>query len=159
MTDEQLKLIVRLAQMAHRGGLCRVNLKPGDLVVEISRFHLDPDAIGWLIAHGRAPYERTPPLHVGDCPMTNTTAADRTGCVCEHHEGEPRDYIEGKGGARYTGPTREIWDIRPFSGRAGDDGGPQRWENADFVALPDAVAELARAAVPDACIGVPGSGW
>jgi hypothetical protein len=156
MTDAQLRLVVRLAQLANRAGVCRINLKPGDLVVEITRFDTDPDAIGWLVGHGRAPYEVTPPLHVGDCPMTNARPADRECCVCKHHDDQPRDYIEGGGGTRYTGPTREVWDIRPLSGRAAGDGGPMRWENADFVALPDAIAELARAAVPDACIAASG---
>lgn len=39
-------------------------------------------------------------LHVGDCPMTNSSAEARTGCVCDHHEGVERDYIEGSGGLR-----------------------------------------------------------
>lgn len=30
--------------------------QPGDLVVEVTKFSLDPDAIGWLKAHGDASY-------------------------------------------------------------------------------------------------------
>lgn len=30
--------------------------EPGDLVIEITKFRYDPDAIGWLIGHGEAPY-------------------------------------------------------------------------------------------------------
>lgn len=109
MTDAELKLLVRLARELHLGGRTR-HARPGDLVIEISKFDTDPDAIGWLVAHGRAPYER-------DAPP----------------------------GA----PTREVWDVAPLSGYTTDAGGPtKRWENAEFVALPEAVAELARAAFP-----------
>lgn len=110
MTDRELTtlvMIIRLAREAHHGGRCRVRTKPGDLVVEISKYDIDPDMIGWLVAHGRAPYER-----------------------------------DAAAGA----PTREVWDIRPLSGRVSAEGGPVRWENADFVALPDAIAVIARAA-------------
>lgn len=46
-----------------------------------------------------------------------------------------------------TGETREVWHVVPLSGpirnsRYGD--GANRWENAEFYALPDSLAELAR---------------
>ena len=107
MTDAELKVLVRLARDLHLGSSRCRHARPGDLVVEISKFDTDPDAIGWLVAHGRAPYER-------DAPPGS--------------------------------PTREVWDVAPLSGRTNDAGGPMRWENAEFVALPEAVAELARAA-------------
>lgn len=100
-------MLVRLAREAHLGGRWR-HAKPGELVVEVSKFNIDPDAIGWLVNHGRAPYAE-----------------------------------DG------SGPTREIWDLIPLSGARGSyEGGAQRWENAEFVALPDSVAELARVAFP-----------
>lgn len=43
--------------------------QPGDLVVEASWMHRpDPDAIGWLVGHGIAPYGRDDPLD-GSVPM------------------------------------------------------------------------------------------
>lgn len=106
--DPILLMLVRLGREAHHGGRCR-HARSGDLVVEISKFDIDPDAIGWLVAHGRAPYE-----------------------------------LDAPPGA----PTREVWDILPLSGRKGSDRAV-RWENADFVALPDAIAVLARQAFPE----------
>ena len=107
MTTSEMKVIVRLARELHLGGRCR-HARPGDLVVEISKYDTDPDAIGWLVAHGRAPYE-----------------------------------VDAPPGS----PTREVWDVVPLSDCTTDAGGPtKRWENADFVALPEAVAELARTA-------------
>lgn len=141
--DATLVMLVRLGREAHHGGRCR-HARVGNLVVEISKYEIDPDGIGWLVAHGRAPYERPPELHVGDCPMTNADPGARTRCVCDHHD-TPREYLEGGGGQR-GGATREVWDIEPLSGRRGNDGGPMRWENAEFVALPESLAELAREA-------------
>jgi hypothetical protein len=44
-------------------------------------------------------------LHDGDCPMTNSEPASRTGCVCEdlQHRSVVREYIEGGGG-------RTVWE-------------------------------------------------
>lgn len=42
---------------------------PGDLVVETSWIHRpDPDAIGWLVGYGQAPYGRDDPTD-GSVPM------------------------------------------------------------------------------------------
>jgi len=111
MTSAELKVIVAIARETRS----TKHARPGDLVVEISKWGIDPDAIGWLIAHGRAPYER-------DAPVGS--------------------------------PTREVWDIVPCS----DAGGPtMRWENAEFVSLPDSIAELARDAFPVAAAKVRGA--
>src|SRR5690348_10321593 len=45
-----------------------------------------------------------------------------------------------------TGLVREVWDIIAFSGANNAFTGRLRWENAEFVALPDDLAELAMAA-------------
>lgn len=42
--------------------------------------------------------ELPPPLHVGDCPMTNSRPEDRTECACDSYPGQERDYLEGGGG-------------------------------------------------------------
>jgi hypothetical protein len=107
--DATLCMLIRLGREAFHGGRCRVRCRPGDLIVEISRYEIDPDGIGWLVNHGRAPYE-------ADAPPGAT--------------------------------TREVWDMTPLSGRTGQNGGEVRWENADFVALPEAIADLAREAFP-----------
>jgi hypothetical protein len=106
VNDALLKMLVRFGRELTLAGRIR-HPKPGDLVVEISKYDNDPDGIGWLVAHGRAPYEL-------DAPPGS--------------------------------PTREVWDLRPLSGRG--EGGVMRWENADFVALPDSIAALAREAFP-----------
>lgn len=103
--DDVLRLLVvavRAAALApHLTAQAReadIDPVPGDLVVETSSLQIrnpDPDAIGWLIAHGEAPYNE-----------------------------------DG------TGPTREVWDILPLSGRTQKDWGYQRWENADFRKVP-----------------------
>lgn len=38
-----------------------------------------------------------------------------------------------------TGPTREVWDIAPLSGRHQEGRTWQRWENADFRPVPEVV--------------------
>lgn len=57
MTDASaLRLIVALAREVYLGGRCRTP-EVGDLVIEVTGMGRppDPDAIGWLAAHGRAP--------------------------------------------------------------------------------------------------------
>jgi hypothetical protein len=117
VTDAELRFVVRLAINLHQP-LLRTSPNPGDLVVEVTRMRMDPDAIGWLIAHGQAPW------------FAGTKVAD--------------GILDG------VGPMREVWDIEPLSGRGPLHGPwrPQRWENAQFMALPDAIAELARQAFP-----------
>lgn len=111
MTSEELKVLVRLAREYHLGSRRTRHARPGDLVIEVSKFDTDPDSIGWLVAHGQAPYERDAPI---------------------------------------GSPTREVWDVVPLSGITTDAGPSTRWENAEFVALPESVAELAREAFPQA---------
>lgn len=103
-TDDALRLAVVLGRRAVAGqGWPEPN--PGDLVVEVTQMRVDPDAIGYLIAHDHAPYGADDPLD-GSVPM------------------------------------REVWDIRPLNPDAklqpiaGER--LQRWENAQFVALPKA---------------------
>lgn len=47
-------------------------------------------------------------------------------------------FLQGHGEATYstdnTGPSREVWDIRPLSGKG--KGGVQRWENSEFRVVP-----------------------
>lgn len=62
---------LRLAVALARAPLDRDHVpEPGDLVVECSWFTNgpDPDAIGWLVAHGDAPYGVDDPLD-GSVPM------------------------------------------------------------------------------------------
>lgn len=103
------KVLVLLARQATPG---RVSFdpQPGDLVVEITKRGIDPDAIGWLVGHDDAPY----------------------------HEDDPLDG---------SVPMREVWDVRPLSGRTQEGKDYQRWENAQFVALSPAIAELVREAL------------
>jgi hypothetical protein len=97
MTDitlqDALRLTVELARKLALTGRGNNNPQPGDLVVEMTKFPDDPDAIGYLVGHGD-----------GSVPM------------------------------------REVWDIRPLNPEARTQiiGGErvQRWENAEFVALP-----------------------
>lgn len=64
-TSVALRLAIALA----RGGLDRSTPPvPGDLVVEVTRFDTDPDAIGWLVGHDDAPYNADDPLD-GSVPM------------------------------------------------------------------------------------------
>lgn len=65
-----LKLIVELARTASLfdKGYSQ-DPKPGDLVVEVTTFRdRDPDAIGWLVGHGDAPYNVDDPDD-GSVPM------------------------------------------------------------------------------------------
>lgn len=62
--DVLLKLLVRLARYAVE----QDQPVSGDLVVEVSMFRHDPDAIGWLIGHDQAPYEEGEPTD-GSVPM------------------------------------------------------------------------------------------
>ena len=77
---------------------------PGDLVVEVTKFTIDPDAIGWLVEHGDAAF------------------------------------LEDN-----TGPKREVWDIVPLRGLSGEckAKGFQRWENAEFMVIPDGLVKRA----------------
>lgn len=55
-----------------------------------------------------------------------------------YHEDDPLDG---------SVPMREVWDIRPLSGRLQPGRDYQRWENAQFVGLPERVADLVREAL------------
>lgn len=49
-------------------------------------------------------------LHIGDCPMTNTRAKDRTGCVCIEDELlEDGIYLEGGGGLTVVDEPNARW--------------------------------------------------
>lgn len=65
-TDTALRMLVAAARRAAVAE--SVGPEPGDLVVEITRFDTDPDAIGWLIGHDDAPYNADDPLD-GSVPM------------------------------------------------------------------------------------------
>lgn len=61
LTDDILRAIVAIARdgvfAATAAGVPAIEPLPGDLVVRADGFHdSDPDAIGWLVAHGNAPY-------------------------------------------------------------------------------------------------------
>jgi hypothetical protein len=109
LSDGVLKAMVILARNSTPG---RVDFdpQPGDLVVEITKRPIDPDAIGWLVGHDDAPY----------------------------HEDDPLDG---------SVPMREVWDVRPLSGRHQPGRDYQRWENAQFVGLPADVTDLIRKAI------------
>ena len=52
-------MLMLLVEQARRNAISREFLgepQPGDLVVEVSKFSIDPDAIGWLLGTGEAPY-------------------------------------------------------------------------------------------------------
>jgi hypothetical protein len=87
--DDVLRLLVvstRAAVLApHLTALAReenVEPQPGDLVVETSsaQVHPDPDAIGWLVDHGDAPYKEDgtgPRREVWDIlPLSGRTQKD-----------------------------------------------------------------------------------
>lgn len=104
--EEALRLAVALARCT-----LEPDPEPGDLVVERASFRrrLDPDAIGWLVAHGEAAYRE-----------------------------------DGKG------PTRDVWDVTPLTGNPGINGHPyQRWENAEFLKVPDYVVRHLGLTPPD----------
>ena len=78
---------------------------------------------------------------VGDVVLEVTgwgTDVDSIGVLLAH--GDAPLHVDG------TGPVREVWDIIAFSGAHNAFTGTLRWENAEFVALPDDLAELALAA-------------
>jgi len=68
------QLLMLLVDLARRATLnweqtAAPPLAPGDLVVEVSKFAIDPDAIGWLVGEGEAAYSEDgtgPTRHVFD---------------------------------------------------------------------------------------------
>ena len=133
-----LELVVDLAQRAYAKGVCTPNPPVGSLVFEptllwchggdaVQRRPADIDAIGWLVQSGLAPY------------LTEQQAR-----------------AQRLAGKDPTPDARLVWDIMPLSGRRGrmsDSilmafGVPRpnvlRYENAEFWALPNDIAELVR---------------
>jgi hypothetical protein len=106
-SERALRLIVALARRVAITTRNPEPPKPGELVIEVTAFRADPNAIGVLVGHDVAPY----------------------------HPGDPTDG---------TVPMREVWDIIPLSGEVNPETGFARWENAEFVALPESVQRIAR---------------
>jgi hypothetical protein len=104
-------------------------------------------------------------LHIGDCPMTNTDPAERTGCVCDRAQDpdEPRDYVEAAAGIRvWWCPECDLYDrkaSRPVCGSCGEemvsgDGNVVRGRPEDsdeYAALVDLARHLARVPTDAEC--------
>jgi hypothetical protein len=120
--DDVLRLLVvmaRAAALAPYVGGEESEPQIGDLVVEVSHQtrDIDPDAIGWLVGHGSAPYRE-----------------DGTGPAREVWDILP---LSGRGQKRY--PERTAVDR---SAMAIDDT-YQRWENAEFRKVPEPLRQRA----------------
>jgi hypothetical protein len=103
---------------------------PGDLVVETTGFHHDPDAIGILLAHGLAPYATV-------CPACGTHLGDD---AVEREHASWGDTFAHCVECDAVIPVRDVWDLRPLNPGARHQ--TQRWENATFRRLPDKFREL-----------------
>lgn len=68
VSDAILRLLVAFAR--ETADYTMADPEPGDLIIEVTGFRrpVDPDAIGWLIAHDQAPYNEDDPLD-GSVPM------------------------------------------------------------------------------------------
>lgn len=122
---------------------CYERVRPGDLTGEliVSRSEvapadpISPESLREVIDLARVAFQRgeTRTPEVGDLVFDPSVRSDPDSIGWLVARGEAATDDDG------TGETREVWDIWPLSGATGENGRPQRWENAEFHALPEAV--------------------
>lgn len=125
-----------------------VRARPGDLIGDLILAPsevdhvtpLSPKALSKVIELARAAFQRgdVRQARPGDLvfdPGAIHVSANAIGWLVDHGDAAVND--DG------SGEVREVWDIWPLSGSTGPGGRPLRWENAEFVALPESVVGAA----------------